>query len=210
MLSRSLSLCRAITSRRVSRFSGAQQQALVWIDCEMTGLDANKHAILEAACVVTDSELNAVAQCAHVIAQPASALALMDDWCRTTHTASGLLADVQTCGVPLEQAESAILELLMRHTPRKQCALAGSSVHVDRTFLDRHMPRVTAHLHYRNVDVSTISELCARWLPSVEADRPASNATRHRAMADIHSSIALLRFYRDNAFLSMSNNRYWR
>lgn len=212
MLSCSRALGRAITSRRVTRFSGAQQNALVWLDCEMTGLDASRHAVLEAACVVTDAELNVVAECTRVITQPPAALALMDDWCRTTHTASGLLADVaSSAAVSLEVAESDILQMLMKHTPRKQCPLAGASVHVDRAFVDRHMPRVSAHLHYRNVDVSSISELCQRWLPAVEADRPGpGGGTRHRARSDIEASINLLRFYRKNAFISLDNNRYFK
>lgn len=200
----------AITSRRVNRFSSAQQQALVWIDCEMTGLDPARHVILETACVVTDAELNAVAACTHVIAQPADALAHMDDWCRSTHTASGLVGEVEASRVSLAQAEAEILQLLVRHTPRKVCPLAGSSVHVDRLFLDRFMPSVTAHLHYRNVDVSTLSELCARWLPRVEDQRPAPPSLRHRARADIDASIALLRYYRQNALLTLGNDRYFR
>jgi oligoribonuclease len=211
-MQRCLALRRAITTRRVTRFSNAQQRALVWIDCEMTGLDAARHALLELACVVTDAELNVVAECTRVIAQPAAALALMDEWCRATHTTSGLLADIAgPAAVPLDVAETDVLQLLMRHTPRKQCPLAGASVHVDRAFLDRHMPRVAAHLHYRNVDVSSISELCQRWLPAVEADRPPPAAgARHRARPDIDSSINLLRFYRKNAFISLDNNRYFK
>lgn len=211
MLSASVRLARAITTRRVSKFSSAQQNALIWFDCEMTGLDISRDVLLEAACVVTDAELNVLAECTRVISHSPVAMATMDEWCRATHTKSGLVDDVLSPNaVPLESAETDILQMLMKHTPRKQCPLAGASVHVDRSFLDRFMPRVTAHLHHRNVDVSSISELCMRWLPSVEADRPPASVARHRARPDIDASINLLRFYRKNAFISMENNRYFK
>jgi oligoribonuclease len=141
---------------------------LVWIDCEMTGLDLAADALIEVAVLVTDYDLNVLGDGIDlVIAPPPGALEQMGDFVRDMHTGSGLLAELEH-GIPLADAEQQVLEFISGYVkePRK-AALAGNSVGTDRTFLVRDMPRVEAHLHYRNVDVSSIKELVRRWYPRV-------------------------------------------
>jgi oligoribonuclease len=174
---------------------------LVWIDCEMTGLDLENDALIEVAVLVTDYELNVLGEGIDlVIAPPDGALEQMGDFVRDMHTASGLL-DELAGGIPLADAEQQVLDFISSYVkePRK-AALAGNSVGTDRTFLVRDMPRVESHLHYRNVDVSSIKELVRRWYPRVYYATPAKNGN-HRALADITESIAELRYYRQTVFV---------
>jgi oligoribonuclease len=174
---------------------------LVWIDCEMTGLDLVADALIEVAVLMTDYELNVLGDGIElVIAPPPAALEQMGDFVRDMHTASGLLAELEH-GIPLADAEQQVLDFISEFVkePRK-AALAGNSVGTDRTFLVRDMPRVEAHLHYRNVDVSSIKELVRRWYPRVYYATPAKTGN-HRALADITESIAELRYYRETVFV---------
>ncbi|MFF1817725.1 oligoribonuclease [Kribbella sp. NPDC058245] len=174
---------------------------LVWIDCEMTGLDLAADATIEVAVLVTDYELNVLDDGIDlVIKPPAAALEQMGDFVRNMHTESGLLAELDE-GIDLADAEQQVLDYISGFVkePRK-AALAGNSVGTDRTFLVRDMPRVEAHLHYRNVDVSSIKELVRRWYPRVYYATPAKTGN-HRALADIRESISELRYYRQTVFV---------
>src|SRR5689334_13132228 len=174
---------------------------LVWIDCEMTGLDLAADALIEVAVLVTDYELNVLGDGIDlVIKPPAAALEQMGDFVRDMHTGSGLLAELDQ-GIPLLDAEQQVLDFIAGYVkePRK-AALAGNSVGTDRTFLVRDMPRVEAHLHYRNVDVRPIKELVRRWYPRVYYATPAKTGN-HRALADIRESISELRYYRQTVFV---------
>lgn len=164
----------------------------------MSGLDPDTCAILEAAVIVTDSELREVDEGLHVVIhQPEHVLDAMDEWCTRQHGQSGLTEAVRTSTVNLAQAEERILAYLRRFTRPGESPLCGNSVGHDRRFLDRYMPALAAFLHYRVVDVSTIKELVRRWYPSLATPQ---KGDRHRALDDIRDSIAELRFYREHVF----------
>jgi oligoribonuclease len=169
---------------------------IVWIDCEMTGLDSVQDALVEVAAVVTDSELNVLGEGVDVIiAPPAEALAQMGDFVRDMHTSSGLL-DALATGTTLEDAQAQVLAYIREHVPEAgKAPLAGNSVGTDKVFLDRDMPELVGHLHYRIIDVSSIKELARRWYPRVYFSSPKKNGG-HRALADILESIDELRYYR--------------
>jgi oligoribonuclease len=172
--------------------------ALIWIDMEMSGLDPEKCAILEIACIVTDGELDELGDGVDfVVNQADEVLAAMDEWCTRHHGQSGLTAAVKASTMSLREAELATLEYLKRFTNKGQSPLCGSSVSHDRRFIDRYMPELSAWLHYRTVDVSTVKELVKRWYDDVSA--PGKKNT-HRALDDIRESIEELRFYRTSAF----------
>jgi oligoribonuclease len=177
------------------------EQPLVWIDLEMTGLDPESDLIVEIATIVTDGQLERVEQGPDLlIAAPAVSLAAMDDIVRRMHTKSGLLAALRNVDRSVEDAEAETLAFLRTHVPNPAIApLAGNSVHADRMFLRRYMPTLEAHLHYRNVDVSTLKELARRWRPRLLDDAP-DKSERHRALDDILESIEELRFYRKALF----------
>lgn len=171
---------------------------LVWIDLEMSGLDPESCQILEIAAIITDGELEILAEGPDlVIHQPDEVLAAMDEWCTRQHGQSGLTAAVRASTVSLAEAEAQVLALIKAHCPPGKSPLCGNSIGHDRRFLLRYMPTLTSHLSYRNVDVSSIKELVRRWYPQVSA--PAKRET-HRALDDIRESIAELRFYRENVF----------
>ncbi|MGM0384948.1 MAG: oligoribonuclease [Actinomycetota bacterium] len=172
------------------------RDAIVWIDCEMTGLDAGADALIEVAVVVTDSELNAVDSGIDVvIAPPPAALDSMVDIVRQMHTSSGLLDELEH-GLTMEEAQRQVMAYLRRHVPNSgKVPLAGNSVGTDRVFLERNMPEVVSHLHYRVIDVSSIKELARRWYPRAYFASP-DKTGGHRALADILESIAELRYYR--------------
>ena len=176
---------------------------LVWIDCEMTGLDLRTDALVEVAALVTDSELNVVGDGIDlVIAPPAEALEQMDPFVREMHTASGLLEQLEG-GVTLEEAEREVLEFLGQHCPEgTRPPLAGNSVGTDRAFLARDMPALERFLHYRIVDVSSVKELARRWYPRAYYNAPAKRGN-HRALADIQESIEELRYYRAAIFVPL-------
>ena len=169
---------------------------IVWIDCEMTGLDQVADALVEVAAVVTDSELNVLGDGVDiVIAPPPAAVEQMGDFVREMHTTSGLLADLAG-GATLAQAEAAVLEYVRSWVPEPgKAPLAGNSIGTDKAFLERDMPDLIGHLHYRVIDVSSIKELARRWYPRVYYASPAKNGG-HRALADILESIDELRYYR--------------
>ncbi|WP_265523164.1 oligoribonuclease [Oerskovia flava] len=170
---------------------------IVWIDCEMTGLDLGADALVEVAAVVTDSELNVLGEGVDVlVAPPAAALEQMGDFVRDMHTSSGLL-DELSAGLTLAEAEEKVLDYIRAWVPEAgKAPLAGNSVGTDKAFLDRDMPGLVGHLHYRIIDVSSIKELARRWYPRVYFASPAKNGG-HRALADILESIDELRYYRE-------------
>ncbi|MER7502797.1 oligoribonuclease [Nonomuraea pusilla] len=174
---------------------------LVWIDCEMTGLDLGRDALVEVACVITDSELNQLDAGVDVVIKPPSeSLEQMSDVVREMHTASELLPELAK-GVTLAEAESLVLDYIRRHVPEpKKAPLCGNSIGTDRTFIARDMPAVDAYLHYRMVDVSSIKELVRRWYPRVYFAAPEKQGG-HRALADIVESIRELRYYRAAVFV---------
>ncbi|CAM9863063.1 unnamed protein product [Lampetra planeri] len=173
---------------------------VVWVDLEMTGLDIDKDQIIEIACVITDSNLNIIAQGPSlIIHQPDELLDGMSTWCKEHHGRSGLTKAVRESLVSLQMAEYEVLSFVRQHTPPGVCPLAGNSVHADKKFLDKFMPQFMRHLHYRIIDVSTIKELCMRWYPEEYEKTPKKKAT-HRAVEDINESIKELQFYRGNVF----------
>jgi oligoribonuclease len=176
----------------------SNQPPLIWIDLEMSGLDPEKCVILEVACVVTDGELKEQGEGVDlVVSQPDAVLDAMDDWCTRHHGQSGLTAAVKASIISLREAEQRTLDYLRRFTNKGQSPLCGSSVSHDRRFIDKYMPDLSAWLHYRTVDVSTVKELVKRWYP--ETTLPSKKNT-HRALDDIRESIEELRFYKANAF----------
>ncbi|WP_028648798.1 oligoribonuclease [Nocardiopsis sp. CNT312] len=174
---------------------------LVWIDCEMTGLDLESDALIEVACLVTDGELNILDDGVDIVIKPPqAALDQMGDFVTDMHTSSGLLKELEQ-GVTLEEAEDRVLEHIRRYAPEpRKVPLCGNSIGTDRTFLARDMKRVDEYLHYRMVDVSSIKELLRRWYPRVYYASPEKNGG-HRALADITESIRELRYYRAAAFV---------
>lgn len=170
---------------------------LVWIDLEMTGLEVNRHTIVEIAVLITDSELEIVDEGVDlVVHQPPAALAEMDDYVRKMHTRSALLPAIEASTLSLEAAGVQVLEYLARHVPKPGTApLCGNSIGVDRRFLDQYLPIVDQYLHYRSIDVSSFKELCRRWYPEVYKGRP-DKAESHRALDDIRESIEEMRYYR--------------
>jgi oligoribonuclease len=172
---------------------------LFWIDLEMTGLDAERCAIVEIASLITDGDLSIVAEgpCL-VIHQPEEVLEGMDDFVRQMHARSGLTERIRKSEVTLEQAEAETFAFLREHVDPKSTPLCGNSVWKDREFLSRYMPSVTNHLHYRIIDVSTIKELVRRWYPAGRHAPKKQEA--HRALDDIRESIEELRFYRKSVF----------
>ncbi|GAA1711484.1 oligoribonuclease [Isoptericola hypogeus] len=176
-------------------------ERIVWIDCEMTGLDLRADALVEVAAVVTDSELTVLGDGVDVvIAPPAGALEQMNDFVREMHTTSGLLDELPH-GVTLAEAEQTVLDYVREWVPDPgKAPLAGNSVGTDKMFLDRDMAELVGHLHYRIVDVSSIKELARRWYPRVYFASPKKDGG-HRALADILESIDELRYYREALFV---------
>ncbi len=171
-------------------------QNLIWIDLEMTGLDPETHKIIEIATIVTDSELNILAE-GPVLAihQPESELDKMDDWCTTTHTGSGLVDRIRQSDITEDQAVAQTIEFLEKWVPRGKSPICGNSIGQDRRFLYKHMPVLEEYFHYRYVDVSTLKELTRRWKPEV-LDGFSKTGT-HLALDDIRESIAELKYYRE-------------
>jgi oligoribonuclease len=174
---------------------------LVWIDCEMTGLDLSRDALVEIACIVTDGELVAMDEGIDVLIKPPpEALEGMADVVRTMHTSSGLLAELDQ-GLTIAEAEDLVLAYVRQHVPEsKKVPLCGNSISTDRTFLARDMPELDNFLHYRMVDVSSIKELARRWYPRAYFASPEKHGG-HRALADIRESIRELRYYREAVFV---------
>ena len=168
---------------------------LIWIDLEMTGLDTDRDGILEIATVVTDGQLNILAEGPEfAIAHSLATLEAMDDWNRNQHSKSGLWRRVLEQGVPLAQAEQDTLAFLQAWVPANASPMCGNSICQDRRFLHRLMPRVERYFHYRNLDVSTIKELSRRWSPAIHGGLHKESA--HTALSDVRDSIDELRYYR--------------
>ncbi|TDB74341.1 oligoribonuclease [Micromonospora sp. KC723] len=177
---------------------------LVWIDCEMTGLDLGKDALIEVAALVTDADLNVLGEGVDVVIRAdEAALEAMPEIVRTMHGKSGLTEEVRRSTVTLAEAEDMVLEYVTRHVKDPRSApLCGNSIATDRGFLARDMPRLDAHLHYRMIDVSSIKELCRRWYPRVYFGQP-QKGLAHRALADIRESIRELEYYRRTIFVPL-------
>lgn len=175
---------------------------LVWMDLEMTGLDPDRHVIVEIATLVTDDELEIVGEGPDlVVHQPPEAFEAMDDFVRNMHTTSGLLPAIEASTISLEEAGAQTLAFIKEHVPdARSVPLCGNSIGTDRRFLAKHLPEIEEYLHYRSVDVSTIKELARRWYPGALSALP-RKATAHRALDDIRESIDELRFYRERLFV---------
>jgi oligoribonuclease len=174
---------------------------LVWMDLEMTGLDPARHVIVEIATLVTDDELNIVAEGPDIVVhQPAEALAQMDDVVKNMHTSSGLLPAIEASTSTLEEAGAATLAFIKEHVPdARTVPLCGNSIGTDRRFLAAFLPEIEEYLHYRSVDVSTVKELARRWYPGVLDAAPKKGGT-HRALDDIRESVEELRYFRSSVF----------
>ena len=179
---------------------------LIWIDCEMTGLDLVNDALVEIAVLVTDSDLNIIGEGIDlVIATTPEKLAAMNDFVTEMHTSSGLITEIPH-GIAVSDAESKILEYLQSAGCESgKSPLAGNSVYVDRNFIARDMPLLNQYLHYRTIDVSSIKELARRWYPKTYFSAPAKTGN-HRALGDIRDSIAELAYYRQSLFAQVPNN----
>ena len=173
------------------------QRRLVWLDMEMTGLNPDSDTILELAMVVTDADLNVVAESpAWAVHQADAVLAGMDAWNTKTHGASGLTQRVRESAMDMRAVELAAIEFVQTWLPKGVSPMCGNSIGQDRRFMARYMPELETWFHYRNLDVSTIKELCRRWRPDLAAK--VNKAGAHTALADIHESIDELRFYREH------------
>ncbi|MDO9213377.1 MAG: oligoribonuclease [Methylococcales bacterium] len=172
-------------------------QHLIWIDLEMTGLNPDTDLIIEIATIVTDKELNILAQ-GPVIAvhQSDAALAAMDDWNQLHHGQSGLIERVKASTIDDAEAERLTIEFLQQWVPANTSPICGNSIGQDRRFLVRYMPKLEAYFHYRNIDVSTLKELAARWAPALKDGF--KKQTKHQALDDIIESIEELRYYREH------------
>jgi oligoribonuclease len=185
--------------RRSSRY-------LVWMDCEMTGLDPQRHALLEIATVITNSRLETIAEGPVLaIRQGERALGRMDAWCRRTHTRNGLLERVRTRGVPLREAEAQTLRFLRRYCKVRSAPLCGNTIGQDRRFLVRYMPALHAFFHYQSIDVSTVKQLVRRWYGAKR--EPSKKRELHLALADIRESIRELAHYRRTVFVRARRTR---
>ena len=171
------------------------QNHLLWVDMEMTGLSPERDRIIEVAIVVTDSQLRTLAEGpVMAVNQSDQVLDAMDEWNRSTHGKSGLIDRVRASALSEAQAEAALLAFVQQWVPRRVSPMCGNSVCQDRRFMARYMPRLEDWFHYRNLDVSTLKELARRWRPEVY--KSVDKKGRHEALADIHESIAELRHYR--------------
>ncbi len=173
------------------------QNYLIWVDMEMTGLVPETDRIIEVAMVVTDGDLNTVAEApVLVVHQPDSILDGMDNWNKSTHGKSGLIDKVKASQLAEAAVEAQMLEFLKEHVPTRTSPMCGNSICQDRRFMARWMPKLEEYFHYRNLDVSTLKELARRWKPEVAS--ALKKHGKHEALADIYESIAEMRHYRDN------------
>ena len=170
---------------------------LIWIDLEMSGLNPEIDRVLEVALVVTDSNLNTVAEApVLVVRQPDAVLDAMDDWNKSTHAKSGLIDKVKASNLSETDVEAQMMAFLSQHVPAKVSPMCGNSICQDRRFLARYMPQLEAYFHYRNLDVSTLKELMKRWKPELAAGL--TKHGRHEALADIYESIEEMKYYREH------------
>ena len=174
-------------------------QPLIWIDCEMTGLDTRVDRIIEIATLITDSDLNVVAEGPELaIHRPQELLDQMDSWNTKHHTQSGLVERVLNSKIEIEDADRLTFEFISQYAEAHSAPLCGNSVWQDRRFIDLEMPLTAHHLHYRNVDVSSFKEMAKRWYPKLD---PYKKANHHRALDDIRESIEELKYYREKLFI---------
>lgn len=172
---------------------------LIWIDLEMTGLDPNRDRIIEIATVITDSDLNILAEGPILaISQPESQLALMDDWNVNTHTSTGLLNRVKLSNISEQQAEQQTIDFISQWVPENCSPICGNTIGQDRRFLFNYMPKLEKYFHYRYLDVSTIKELARRWKPEILTELTKKGT--HQALDDIKDSISELAYYRTHFF----------
>ncbi|MCP5276801.1 MAG: oligoribonuclease [Thiobacillus sp.] len=170
---------------------------LVWVDMEMSGLDPDNDKVLEIALIVTDKDLNLVEEGpVLVVHQPDAVLDAMDSWNKGTHGKSGLIDKVKASPLSEAEVELQVLAFMEKHVPKRTSPMCGNSICQDRRFLARHMPQLEAYFHYRNLDVSTLKELAARWRPELKDGFKKANS--HTALADIQESIEELKYYRDH------------
>ncbi|XP_047531076.1 probable oligoribonuclease isoform X1 [Vanessa atalanta] len=180
--------------------SNSAAKRIVWVDLEMTGLDVEKDHILEIACLVTDCNLNLIAEGPNIIIhQPDEILSNMNAWCIAQHGESGLTKASRESNVSVLEAENQILNFVKSHVPEKKCPLGGNSVYMDRIFIRKYMPNLNDYLHYRIIDVSSIKELAKRWYQK-EYSRIPQKKFQHRCLNDIKESIEELNYYRVNIF----------
>ena len=173
------------------------QNNLVWIDMEMTGLEPDTDRVIEVAIVVTNSQLETVAEAPVLVAhQPDSILDGMDNWNKSTHGRSGLIEKIKVSTLTEEMVEQQMLAFLKQHVPARISPMCGNSVCQDRRFMARWMPKLEAYFHYRNLDVSTLKELARRWKPDIM--KGLSKHGKHEALADIYESIEELKYYREH------------
>jgi oligoribonuclease len=170
---------------------------LVWLDMEMTGLDPERERIIELAMIVTDSQLNLVAESpVWVVHQSEAQLAAMDEWNKATHGRSGLIEKIKASTLDEAAVEALALEFMQAHVPKRESPMCGNSIGQDRRFMVRYMPKLEEWFHYRNLDVSTLKELCKRWKPEVA--KGFVKKSEHTALADIRESIEELKYYREH------------
>jgi oligoribonuclease len=175
----------------------ANANNLIWVDMEMSGLDPAIEKVLEVAIVITDTQLNVVAEGPVIVVhQPAAVLDAMDAWNKSTHAKSGLIDRVKASKLEEAAADTQLVEFLKEHVPPGVSPLCGNSVHQDRRFMVKYLPKFEAHFHYRNLDVSTLKELMRRWKPELAAGM--TKHGRHEALADVHESIDELKYYREH------------
>lgn len=186
----------------VANGNGAKNDRIVWIDCEMTGLDPQKHVIVEIAALVTDADLNILGEGVDIVVHASETdLAQMDDFVTKMHDSSGLTAEIRESSVDITEAEAMVLDYIREWVPAaRQAPLAGNSIAADRGFINRYMPELDQFLHYRMIDVSSLKELARRWYPKVYWGQPEKGMS-HRALADIRESIRELDFYRRAMFV---------
>ncbi len=181
----------------------AEESRMIWIDCEMTGLDINNDELCEVSVVPTDFNMNVLDEGIDLVIKPSqAAIDHMNDFVRHMHTSSGLVDEWEN-GLTLEEAEKRIVEYVQKFLPTEgngKAHLAGNSIHSDKKFLDKYMPTLMSNLHYRIIDVSTLKELSRRWYPAVYENKPEKHGG-HRALADIIESIDELRYYREMMFV---------
>ncbi|XP_063698110.1 oligoribonuclease, mitochondrial [Culicoides brevitarsis] len=179
----------------------ANTKPIVWIDMEMTGLDVHQDRIMEIACLITDHQLNIIAEGPNVIIkQPDALLQGMNEWCTKTHTATGLYKACQESKITESQAEDMVLTFIQQYTKRNEAPLAGNTIYMDRFFLMHQMEKVNNYLNYRIIDVSSIKECCQRWNPEMHKNAPPKKLV-HRALDDIHESIKELQYYKEFMFI---------
>ncbi|KAK7116468.1 hypothetical protein V1264_002142 [Littorina saxatilis] len=182
-----------------------KQERLIWIDLEMTGLDVETDEIIEIACLVSTGSLDVVVEGPNiVIHQPKEVMDRMEEWCIQHHGQSGLTKAVLESKISTSDAEQKVLSFLQQHTVAGKAPLAGNSVFMDKAFLQKYMPSLVNHMHYRIVDVSTVKELCRSWYPD-EFQKGPQKDCNHRALDDIRESIKELQYYRQAIFKSTAS-----